>query len=304
MYAITIKFDWQSEGDNYHFLEARGERYGNVIFGKKTDGLFRGYCPLTYQDAEFTTLEEAKKWVIGEVHQYFKEQWEIEVIEETNAPESLREIRCDRCGAPANFQDGGGNCPECGDDLCIQCACTWTELAEDDEPGHSVCKRCRNKYISDNTFCDRCRKRANVGSGGAVCPKCENILCGTCGWWSEGDDTSLCIRCRREVENTAETNNPKALSAEELLEIVKPKVNFEGHVNAGEELDGWERVARCLADDLSLTLRRLAHANKIIDREHESTNTFLRYCDAHGISGEDIRRWEESQNGRKNNSQN
>jgi hypothetical protein len=265
MYAITIEFDWQTDDETYYYIEARGERYGNVIFGRKTDGKFTGYCPLTYATKEFDSLEPAKAFVINEIRKYYAEQWEIDMIESIGDPPRFpHEIRCDRCGEPADFNGKGGHCPECGENLCIRCAGTWTESAGDDEPGHSVCKRCCNKYIADDTLCDRCRKHAHVGEGGAVCPKCGDVLCQTCGWWADG--SSLCIRCRREAEETA--NNPKTLSAEKLLELTKPNVNFAGHVKANEEQEGWTRVAHCLADDLALTLQRLENANQIIDRKN------------------------------------
>jgi hypothetical protein len=146
-------------------------------------------------DEAFDSLEEGKKWLIGELREYFEGQ-NIEFTEGESPPRYLHEIKCDRCGKLADFDGGGGNCPECGDDLCIQCAESWTELAGDDETSHCVCKRCRNKYAADDTPCDRCGKHGGVGNGGAVCQNCEDVLCGTCGWWSDEDYSPLCIRCR------------------------------------------------------------------------------------------------------------
>ena len=51
--------------------------------------------------------------------------------------ENYDEIKCDRCGKPACFDGEGGNCPQCGDDLCIECAEHWHE----DDDG-SVCDQC------------------------------------------------------------------------------------------------------------------------------------------------------------------
>jgi hypothetical protein len=42
---------------------------------------------------------------------------------------------CDRCGKPADFDKCGGNCIECGDDLCTECG-QWVG---------SLCKRCADK---------------------------------------------------------------------------------------------------------------------------------------------------------------
>ena len=47
----------------------------------------------------------------------------------------LDEVHCDRCGQLADFLGEGGNCPECGDDLCITCAVAW----HGDE---GICDRC------------------------------------------------------------------------------------------------------------------------------------------------------------------
>ena len=72
-------------------------------------------------------------------------QWAKTWLAETeNKPsETLDDIKCDRCGKPAMFRGEGGNCPECGDDLCIGCAGCWTEMANDNDTGHAVCERCR-----------------------------------------------------------------------------------------------------------------------------------------------------------------
>ena len=63
---------------------------------------------------------------------------------------NLANIKCDRCGKPAEFLGEGGNCPECGDDLDIHCAGNWTELAENDEPGFAVCDQCLEKIKNDS----------------------------------------------------------------------------------------------------------------------------------------------------------
>lgn len=56
-------------------------------------------------------------------------------------PESAKEQRhsCDHCGKDITheFYDLGGNCTECGDDLCKDCAVSW------DEDGR--CKSCQEK---------------------------------------------------------------------------------------------------------------------------------------------------------------
>jgi len=79
----------------------------------------------------------------------------------------------------------------------------------------------------------------------------------------------------------------------ELIEKTKSKVNFDRHVKAGQERVGWRKVAKCLANDLASTIRKLDNANRLIDRKNESLDIFLRYCEAHGISGDDIRKWHE-----------
>jgi len=62
--------------------------------------------------------------------------WHYEESEDTTMSiENDDEIQCDRCGQPAHFDDKGGNCPQCGDDLCIACAERW----HDDE---GICDRC------------------------------------------------------------------------------------------------------------------------------------------------------------------
>ena len=78
-------------------------------------------------------------------------EWQNETTNESNPPESLHEVKCDRCGKLADFESGGGNCAECGDDLCLDCAGRWTELAKDDEPGHAVCAQCaREEWCKGN----------------------------------------------------------------------------------------------------------------------------------------------------------
>jgi len=51
---------------------------------------------------------------------------------------SINELVCDRCGQPAHFNDKGGSCPECGDDLCIECAKQWHE----EEGYDGLCDQC------------------------------------------------------------------------------------------------------------------------------------------------------------------
>jgi hypothetical protein len=251
MYTVKIKFDWVSEDENYHYLELWGRRMGNVIYARETPGRFSGYCCPTHCKSHFGTVEEAKEWVVGEVRKYFEAN-NFEFTE--TSPKYLHKIKCDRCGKLANFDGGGGNCQECGDDLCRQCAESWTEVVEDGEIGHCVCKRCRDKFaekaecIEGDTPCDRCGKHADVGNGGGICTECEDILCGTCGWWSDEDDSPRCIRCR-------DTRT---------------------------------------GDDLLSEKSKLDNANRLIDRKNESLEMFLRYCEAHGISGDDIRTWHEN----------
>ena len=56
----------------------------------------------------------------------------------------INDIKCDRCGQPADFVYGeGGNCPECGDDLCISCAVDW----HDDD---GICDKCFNANWENN----------------------------------------------------------------------------------------------------------------------------------------------------------
>jgi len=55
---------------------------------------------------------------------------------------SIDDLICNRCGNNADFNKSGGNCPECGDDLCIECAGSWSETANDDDPGCAICDAC------------------------------------------------------------------------------------------------------------------------------------------------------------------
>ena len=48
----------------------------------------------------------------------------------------LDKIMCDRCGNNADFDETGGNCPNCGDNLCATCA-DWIET----EDG-AICQAC------------------------------------------------------------------------------------------------------------------------------------------------------------------
>ena len=258
MYTVKIKFDWVSEDENYHYLELWGRRMGNVIYAKETSGRFSGYCCPTHCKSHFGTVEEAKEWVVDEVRKYFEAN-NFEFTE--TPPKHLHEIRCNRCESLVDVE--GCHCPECGEDLCAECAKHWTEMATGKVAGHSICrrclikrlygdvtcercrqnanigegggdcgdcgdilckrcaqwsetdgsticKRCRDKFaqkaelIEDDSPCDRCGKHANVGNGGGVCAECEDILCGTCGWWSDEDNSSLCITCRRKTTETSE----------------------------------------------------------------------------------------------------
>ena len=59
---------------------------------------------------------------------------------------SINDIKCDRCGQPADFAYGkGGNCLECGDDLCISCAGNW----HDDD---GICDQCFNANMTTQEF--------------------------------------------------------------------------------------------------------------------------------------------------------
>jgi len=55
----------------------------------------------------------------------------------------MKDIICDRCGQPARFDVQGGNCENCGDDLCADCA-KW----ESDAVG-TWCEKCRNECIEE-----------------------------------------------------------------------------------------------------------------------------------------------------------
>jgi hypothetical protein len=52
----------------------------------------------------------------------------------------LQDIKCDRCGNLAHFDTDGGNCEDCGDDLCADCA-LWV-LTYDER---TICTRCCDK---------------------------------------------------------------------------------------------------------------------------------------------------------------
>jgi hypothetical protein len=67
-------------------------------------------------------------------------------------PETIDDIKCDRCGKFADFCEGGGVCDDCGDNLCWECA-QWTS-DEDDER----CGKCRGEAkikFKPCPFCDR-----------------------------------------------------------------------------------------------------------------------------------------------------
>ena len=156
---------------------------------------------------------------------------------------SIHDILCDRCGTPADFLGEGGHCPECGGDLCIQCAGSWTELAADDEPGFAVCDTCFEaiKDHSDHDYfaaatgmqhpkiagaapedenmgveyfdkinCDRCGKPSGFLSGqGGRCTQCKETLCLECAEsWHEPCEY-LCDRC-----HNARTDESSEKSAE------------------------------------------------------------------------------------------
>ena len=53
-------------------------------------------------------------------------------------PKTIDDIKCDRCGKPAEFNEGGGNCPECGADLCFDCG----QWSADEDDGR--CGQCQN----------------------------------------------------------------------------------------------------------------------------------------------------------------
>jgi len=55
----------------------------------------------------------------------------------------MKDIICDRCGQPARFDVQGGNCENCGDDLCADCA-KW----ESNVVG-TWCEKCRNECIEE-----------------------------------------------------------------------------------------------------------------------------------------------------------
>jgi hypothetical protein len=73
--------------------------------------------------------------------------------------DSINDIVCDRCGESAEFADGeGGNCPECGNDLCIGCAGSWREREDYDESGDLVCDSCYDHHYSS---CLKFRNRSD-----------------------------------------------------------------------------------------------------------------------------------------------
>jgi len=59
------------------------------------------------------------------------------VAEDKPKPVTLEDIKCDRCGERARFEADGGNCQECGDNLCADCA-LWHETVD----YRVICKRC------------------------------------------------------------------------------------------------------------------------------------------------------------------
>ena len=57
---------------------------------------------------------------------------------------SVNETLCDRCDKPVNFDNGGGNCPLCEDNLCNACA-GWGDIEWGDHTYmDGVCCDCRN----------------------------------------------------------------------------------------------------------------------------------------------------------------
>ena len=68
--------------------------------------------------------------------------------QEEKPPKYMYELTCDRCGKLADFNNGGGNCPECGGDLCLACAKYWHETADDyADYSHCVCERCYQRMM-------------------------------------------------------------------------------------------------------------------------------------------------------------
>ena len=79
----------------------------------------------------------------------------------------------------------------------------------------------------------------------------------------------------------------------ELIEKVQRQVGFNTLFAAGEVNTAWERVADALAGDLARTMNKLDLADKTINRQNESIEMFLEYMKEKGITGEDIRLWDE-----------
>ena len=60
-------------------------------------------------------------------------------------------MTCDRCGKDIwdDFRSGnGGNCTQCGDNLCAECAGSWD--------GDGLCKECQIKNESCAAECGGC----------------------------------------------------------------------------------------------------------------------------------------------------
>jgi hypothetical protein len=68
--------------------------------------------------------------------------------EEKLKESNLDDVICDRCGKPANFDNCGGHCSECGDNLCIECAEHWTELAGHNALSYAICIPCARTMLS------------------------------------------------------------------------------------------------------------------------------------------------------------
>ena len=53
---------------------------------------------------------------------------------------TINDVICGKCKRPADFDNGGGNCPECGDDLCSNCSGGWIQMGDD-----CLCKQCSDE---------------------------------------------------------------------------------------------------------------------------------------------------------------
>jgi len=96
------------------------------------DDDFRQFCEKELQATRRLTMERDDSSI---------EEWQVIVLYCSHFPRippnerTLKFIKCDR---PADFEGLGGNCPACGDDLCISCAVKWHGAQRNDGLKHSL----------------------------------------------------------------------------------------------------------------------------------------------------------------------